>query len=82
MSETKSPEQKLVAMANQISDYFRTFPAAEAAPGVADHIGKFWAPKMRGQLIAFAERGGAGLDPLSTAALALVKAKDAARKVA
>ena len=82
MSEMKTPEQKLVHMANQIADYFRSFPEAESAAGVADHISKFWAPKMRGQLIAYADGGGAGLDALAAKAVGIVRAKDAAKKVA
>ena len=82
MSTTHSPEQKLAAMANQIADYFRTFPEAEAAPGVADHIAKFWAPKMRGQLIDFAEGGTSGLDELALKAVEILKVQAAAKKVA
>ena len=82
MSTTHSPEQKLAAMANQIADYFRTVPEAEAAPGVADHIVKFWAPKMRGQLIDFAEAGKSGLEPLALKAVAILKAQAGTKKVA
>ena len=82
MSTTHSPEQKLAAMAGQIADYFRAFPEAEAAPGVADHIAKFWAPKMRASLIAFADGGKSGLDELALKAVAILKAQAEAKKVA
>ena len=82
MSTTHSPEQKLAAMAGQIADYFRTFPEAESASGVADHIAKFWAPKRRASLIAFADGGKSGLDELALKAVAILKAQAEAKKVA
>lgn len=77
MSETQSPQDKLAAMANQIADYFRSFPEGENAAGVAEHIVKFWAPKMRRQLIEASEAGAVALDPLAHRAVALLKAKTA-----
>ncbi|WP_417766993.1 formate dehydrogenase subunit delta [Stappia sp.] len=58
-----SPE-KLTYMANQIAGFFRTRPRQEAIDGVADHISKFWEPRMRAQLFSMIEQGGAGFDPL------------------
>jgi formate dehydrogenase subunit delta len=38
----------LVEMANQIGEFFDSMPdRAEAVDGVADHIHRFWAPRMR-----------------------------------
>ena len=38
----------LVVMANQIGEFFDSMPdRAEAVDSVADHIHKFWAPRMR-----------------------------------
>jgi formate dehydrogenase subunit delta len=38
----------LVEMANQIGQFFDSMPdRAEAVDGVADHIHRFWAPRMR-----------------------------------
>lgn len=61
------PSAHLVHMANQIGEYFGAFPdRAEALEGIAQHIGKFWAPRMRRQLLAHLDgpAGGAGLQPL------------------
>lgn len=44
---TRKTEQKLVYMANQIATFFEAIPPEEAAAGVADHINKFWEPRMR-----------------------------------
>ena len=38
----------LVSMANQIGDFFQAMPEHdEALDGIADHIKKFWDPRMR-----------------------------------
>lgn len=68
------PVQKLVRMANQIAEYFESFPEAEAAPGVADHIVKFWTPKMRSQLLEHAASGADDLQPLAVSAVHLLQA--------
>ena len=63
-----SPE-KLTYMANQIATFFASQPEDEAVPGVAEHINKFWEPRMRAQLFAMADKSGDGLHPLVVAAL-------------
>ena len=60
-------DDKLAYMANQIATAFRAQPG-EAAAAVADHINKFWEPRMRAQLLAQLDAGGAGLDPTVIAA--------------
>ncbi|MBT0963471.1 formate dehydrogenase subunit delta [Denitromonas iodatirespirans] len=45
--------QHLVKMANQIGQYFESYPDRdEACRCIAEHLGKFWAPRMRQALIA------------------------------
>jgi formate dehydrogenase subunit delta len=58
-----SPE-KMIRMANQIAVFFETKPHQEGVEGVADHINKFWEPRMRRQLLDHIATGGAGLRPL------------------
>ncbi len=55
---------KLAHMANQIAQFFSSYPHDEAVAGIADHLRKFWEPRMRGQLLALLAAGGAGLHPL------------------
>jgi formate dehydrogenase subunit delta len=57
-----SPE-RLVRMANQIGAFFRTQGHDKAVPGTAEHIRKFWDPRMRAAILAHLDAGGAGLDP-------------------
>jgi formate dehydrogenase subunit delta len=50
-------------MANQIGAFFATQGHDRAVPGIADHIAKFWDPRMRAQIFAHLEKGGEGLEP-------------------
>lgn len=65
---------KMVRMANQIATFFATQPGEDGAEKVAAHINDFWEPRMRAQLLAHAEEGGEGLDPLVLEAIGQVRA--------
>jgi formate dehydrogenase subunit delta len=67
-----SPD-RLVYMANQIGRFFATQGADEAVAGTADHIEKFWDPRMRATILAHVEAGGAGLEPLVREAIGRLK---------
>jgi len=54
----------MVHMANQIAQFFSSYPREEAVAGVADHIQKFWEKRMRRQLHEYVAQGGSGLDAL------------------
>lgn len=60
---------RLISMANQIADFFQSYPEAEAVEGVAIHIQKFWDPRMRQGIFAHLAAGGAGLKPIALKAL-------------
>lgn len=64
--------EKLVHMANQIAKFFAASGDAAAAEGVKDHLAKFWEPRMRAEIIAHAESGGAGLEPAAAKGVALL----------
>ena len=51
-------------MANQIAQFFNSYPREEAVAGVTDHLKKFWEKRMLRQLHAYVAEGGSGLDPL------------------
>lgn len=59
---SSSPD-KLVYMANQIGTFFRSQGPEKAVTGTAEHIKKFWDPRMLKQIFAHLDAGGAGLDP-------------------
>jgi formate dehydrogenase subunit delta len=47
----------LVHMANRIGEFFQAMPdRQEAKDGVAQHIRKFWEPRMRRELLAHADQ--------------------------
>jgi formate dehydrogenase subunit delta len=56
--------EKLVYMANQIGKFFAHQGGEKAVAGIADHIEKFWDPRMRAGMAAHLAAGGHGLDPL------------------
>jgi len=72
-----SPD-RLVYMANQIGKFFEVQRADEVVPGIANHIRKFWDPRMRDAIFAYMEAGGEGIDP--PVREALDKLKEEARQ--
>ena len=58
-----STGDKLVYMANQIGTFFTSQDADTASAKIAEHITKFWDPRMRRAIVAHLDAGGAGLDP-------------------
>jgi formate dehydrogenase subunit delta len=72
-----SPE-KLIYMANQIGKFFASQGPEQAAAGTADHIKKFWDPRMRAAIFAHLETGGAGLDPVVLEAIEQLAAAEKA----
>ncbi len=50
--------------ANQIGRFFASQGEERAVPLIADHLVKFWDPRMRSEIVAHLRSGGGGLDPL------------------
>ena len=67
-----SPD-KLVYMANQIGKFFANQPEPMAVASIADHLKKFWDPRMCKAILAHVAAGGAGLDPLALKAVGTLK---------
>ena len=60
----------LVRMANDIGRYFASEPRREVAiKGIANHIERYWDPRMRRQIENYLSRGGNGLEELSKEAV-------------
>jgi len=57
-----SPD-RLIYMANQIGKFFQSQGHDQAVPAIAEHIKKFWDPRMRKAILAHLSAGGTGLDP-------------------
>jgi len=63
--------QQLVKMANNIASFFEAEPdASKGAKGVAEHLKNFWDPRMRREILTYAdEQQGAGLKKIVLEAL-------------
>ena len=57
-----SPD-KLVYMANQIGKFYLSQGPGKAAAGVAEHLVKFWDPRMREAIVRYLHEDGTRLDP-------------------
>ena len=67
--------EHLVRMANDIGHFFAAEPERPVAvAGVANHIQRFWDPRMRRQIEAHLKSGGVGLDDLVREAIASLPA--------
>ncbi len=55
--------QRLISMANQIGDFYESYPdPSQAEQGIAEHINRFWALAMRQQIAKHvSEQAGVGL---------------------
>ncbi len=70
--------QHLIQMANQIGSFFESYPdRVEACGEIANHIQKFWAPRMRIVLLDHltGEAGGEGLSAIVLEALRTHRAR-------
>ncbi len=66
--------ERLVAMANDIAAFFAADPdQAKAVAGIAQHLTRFWAPRMRRQIIEHRKAGGPGLSTLAGQAVDLLQ---------
>ncbi|MGH6855910.1 MAG: formate dehydrogenase subunit delta [Aestuariivirga sp.] len=63
----------MVRMANQIADFFRGYPHDNAVKETAEHINRFWAPRMRRAFFDHMAKGGEGFDPLVKDCATLVR---------
>ncbi|TLY53700.1 MAG: formate dehydrogenase subunit delta [Gammaproteobacteria bacterium] len=66
-----SSVEHLIAMANDIANFFRSEPDhLLAVEGVVNHLQKFWDPRMRRKIVAHLnQHGGEGLSELARAAV-------------
>lgn len=61
-------QEKLVYMVNQIARNFATLGDRGAAEATADHLVKYWDPRMKATILAHRE----GLAPVAAAAVAML----------
>ncbi|HEV7490519.1 MAG TPA: formate dehydrogenase subunit delta [Rhodanobacteraceae bacterium] len=58
--------EHMVEMVNDIANFFASEPdRAAGIAGVANHLKRYWEPRMRKQIIAHVDGGGHGLSDLA-----------------
>lgn len=67
------PTDKLVMMVNQIARNLAIQGEDVAIETTADHIQKFWDPRMRAMIANHLASGGKGLEPIAARALELIR---------
>jgi len=71
--------EKLADMADQIADFFASYPPDAAPAAIADHINQFWSKKMRQDFCAHYDLQPDALKPLVRKALPLIKRAQGSR---
>lgn len=67
---------KLIYMANQIGTFFVSQGADSAPEKIAEHIKKFWDPRMRKAILSYVDAGGRGLSAQAHSAVELLAAEN------
>jgi len=62
----------LVYMANQIARNFGTLDRDAAAEATADHMLKYWDPRMKSRIIAYLADGGSNLCDVAALAVGVI----------
>lgn len=70
--DSQAPE-KLIYMANQIGAFFKAQDSETASAKIAEHLKKYWDPRMRRAIVAYLDTGGAGLEPAVRQAVELLR---------
>lgn len=62
--------ERLIRMANDISDFFNAEPdKTVAVEGIKNHLQRSWEPRMRSAIIAYCQEDGSSLNPLAKSAI-------------
>lgn len=70
MSDPTGSGERLVQMANDIADYFASEPDHELAiSGMAQHLERFWEPRMLARIRVMVADDAVGLNPLAREAV-------------
>ncbi len=67
--ENAGPGSRLVRMANQIGAFFVAQPGDHAAEEIAEHLKRFWEPRMRAAIVAELDAGHERFTPAVRAAV-------------
>jgi formate dehydrogenase subunit delta len=76
-----STTDRLVYMAHQIARNLATMGEAKAVAALAEHLTRFWDPRMKAQIVAIAQDQPERLSPMVAAAVAQMAQGGAAPQV-
>jgi formate dehydrogenase subunit delta len=62
----------LATMANEIAAFFAGEDPGKASENVANHLRRYWDPRMRKQIVDYLSHGGEGLSPVAKAGVELI----------
>ena len=62
-----------IRLINKVVVHFGYLPSDQAAGEVANHVEKFWDPRMRRRLFDLVDSGAGDLEPVAVAAAALLR---------
>lgn len=79
--QVMSTTDRLVYMAHQIARNLATMGEAKAVAALAEHLTRFWDPRMKAQIIAMAQDQPERLSPMVAAAVARMAQGNAAPQV-
>lgn len=79
--QVMSTTDRLVYMAHQIARNLATMGEAKAVAALAEHMTRFWDPRMKAQIIAMAQDQPERLSPMVAAAVARMAQGSAAPQV-
>lgn len=80
MTLRSEERDKIVRMANDIANFYRSDPDRDhAVAGMVSHISRFWARRMREKLIIHSKEPQSGLSEFTLAAAAKLEALAAAK---
>lgn len=70
----------LIKMANEIGEFWEgESPRGQAPKDVANHVRRYWEPRMRREIVAHYERGATGLSDIAREAVGIIAAEARAR---
>jgi formate dehydrogenase subunit delta len=62
-----------IRLINKIVVHFGYLPTERAVAEVANHVSRFWDPRMKRRLFELVDSGTTGFDPVAVAAAALLR---------
>jgi formate dehydrogenase subunit delta len=76
-AHAEAAQAKLIRMASEIADFFKFYPEEKAIAAIANHINRYWTPKMREEFLGASEKKETHLPRLLMEARGAIKRRKA-----